>query len=101
MAPEQSLRPEDVDFRADMYALGVTMFHAATGQIPFHAREPARCIELHRTQAVPRPESLNSAIPRVLADLIVEMMAKLPAGRPTSYDALIDRIVAALQLLGV
>ena len=99
MAPEQGLHPEDVDFRADIYALGVTMFHAATGQVPFHAREPARCIELHRTQPIPRPESLNSAIPPVLADLIVEMMAKKAAGRPASYDALIDRIVAALHEL--
>jgi eukaryotic-like serine/threonine-protein kinase len=100
MAPEQSVHPEDVDFRADMYSLGVTMFHAAVGQIPFIARDPARCIELHRTQAVPRPESINAAIPRVLADLIVEMMSKNPAGRPASYDALIDRIVAMLQQLG-
>jgi serine/threonine protein kinase len=76
------------------------MFHAATGQIPFHAREPARCIELHRIQAIPRPESINAAIPRVLADLIVEMMAKSPIGRPASYDVLIDRIVAMLQQLG-
>jgi serine/threonine-protein kinase len=99
MAPEQSLHPEDVDFRADMYSLGVTMFHAATGQIPFHARDATRCIELHRTQPVPRPESINAAIPRVLGDLIVEMMAKNPVGRPVSYDALIGRIGAALQEL--
>jgi serine/threonine-protein kinase len=100
MAPEQSVHPEEVDFRADVYSLGVTMFHAAVGQIPFNAREPARCIELHRTQPVPRPESINPGIPPVLADLIVEMMSKSPAGRPSSYDALIDRMVAALQQLG-
>lgn len=99
MAPEQSLNPGEVDFRADVYALGITMFHAATGQIPFNAREPARCIELHRTHPVPRPESIHAGIPRIVADLIVEMMAKKPSDRPGSYDVLIDRIVAALQEL--
>ena len=100
MAPEQSLNPQDVDFRADMYSLGVTMFHAAVGDIPFRARDAARCIGLHRTQPVPRPESMNPAVPQILADLIVEMMSKSPSGRPVSYDVLIDRIVTALDRLG-
>lgn len=97
MAPEQSLHPENVDFRADVYSLGVTLFHAATGQIPFHAREPARCIELHRTQPVPRPESLNASLPAGVADLIVDMMAKQPGHRPASYGELLERMTTLLR----
>ncbi len=99
MAPEQGVNPEDVDFRADMYSLGVTMFHAAVGQIPFIARDPVRCLEMHRTAPIPRPESANAAVPKMLADLIVEMMAKLPSHRPTSYNSLIERIEKMLASL--
>ena len=97
MAPEQGMHPEDVDFRADVYSLGVTMFHAATGQLPFQARDPSRCIEMHRRKLPARPETINAAVPGVLSELILEMMAKAPHGRPASWDLLIERMEAMLR----
>jgi serine/threonine protein kinase len=35
IAPEQIRTPDQIDFRADMYCLGATLFHAATGHPPF------------------------------------------------------------------
>lgn len=97
MAPEQSVNPEAVDFRSDVYSLGVTMFHCLTGQIPFHAQDASRCIEMHRTQPVPRPEARQPGIPTALADLVVDMMAKSPDARPASYAQLTERLQTILK----
>ena len=88
MSPEQAADPERVDFRSDVYSLGVTLYEAATGSLPFSARDPARCLEQHRTQPVPPPESRAPGIPAALSALLVAMLAKRPEDRPPSYEAL-------------
>jgi serine/threonine protein kinase len=88
MSPEQAADPERVDFRSDVYALGVTLYEAATGALPFPARDAARCLELHRTQPVPPPESRVPGLPPALCALLTAMLAKRPEDRPSSYEAL-------------
>jgi serine/threonine-protein kinase len=88
MSPEQGADPGRVDFRSDVYSLGVTLYEAATGSLPFSAREPARWLEMHRTQAVPPPESRAPGLPPALSALLLAMLAKRPEDRPPSYEAL-------------
>jgi serine/threonine-protein kinase len=88
MSPEQASDPERVDFRSDVYSLGVTLYEAATGSLPFSAREPARCLEMHRTQPVPVPESRAPGLPPALSALLLRMLGKRPEDRPSSYEAL-------------
>jgi serine/threonine-protein kinase len=89
MAPEQSIDSRAVDCRADMYSLGVTLFHAVVGEPPFPLTNRQRVLELHRTAALPRPSSLVSGIPEGLERIILRLTEKTPARRYESYDELL------------
>jgi eukaryotic-like serine/threonine-protein kinase len=88
MAPEQAIAPERVDFRADIYSLGATMFHAATGRPPFPTDDTAACLRLHATAPVPAMQDFAPEAPRVFSELVRWMLSKEPAQRPASYDVL-------------
>jgi serine/threonine protein kinase len=96
MAPEQAVDPERVDFRADIYALGATLYEAAVGAPPFPLGDPARSLEMHAHEPPPPPETRRPGLPPELSALLLRMLAKKPDDRFDSYDALI----AALKHLG-
>src|SRR5262245_3586165 len=104
IAPEQA-RGEPLDMRADIYALGCTLYHLVSGNAPYRREdEPeTRYMEVvmrHLRDPVP---DLETAAPRgcdsELAALCTRMMAKQPAERP-GYDDVVDvleAVVARLQ----
>jgi serine/threonine protein kinase len=97
MSPEQATDPQRVDFRADVYALGVTLYEAATGGLPFPASDPARCLAMHRHQPVPPPAEKAPGLPGGLSALLLWMLAKRPEERPGSYDILETALRTALD----
>jgi serine/threonine protein kinase len=101
MAPEQALTPEQVDFRADIYSLGVTLYHAALGRPPFQGRTPVESISLHQTQPVPAPQDIIPNFPFELSRLLLWMLEKDAANRPASYDQLIEGLEETLQSLAL
>lgn len=101
MAPEVRTHPTSVDARADIYSLGVTLFQALTGSLPFRANDPAGYAELHLNAPPPDPRSLVDSMPDGLADLVLSMLAKRPEDRPASYDVLIEKLRACKALLAL
>ncbi len=93
MAPEQA-RGEKIDLRADIYALGATLFHLVSGHPPFHATTLDDLVTMHATAA--RPPVPRGANPRTqvaaVDRLIARMMAPRPEDRFTSYDELVRAI---------
>jgi tRNA A-37 threonylcarbamoyl transferase component Bud32/tetratricopeptide (TPR) repeat protein len=82
MSPEQAAGDPDVDSRADLYALGCTAYEMLSGQIPFANRTAQRILAAHMTE-VPRDiRELRTDCPPVLAELVMQCLAKDPAARP-------------------
>jgi len=86
-APEQ-LRGEPLDVRADIYAVGATLFYLLTGQPPYDAEDLQDLIARVIHDPVPSPASLVDGIPADLAALTTRCLSKTPDGRPQSYGEL-------------
>jgi tRNA A-37 threonylcarbamoyl transferase component Bud32 len=87
MAPEQITDPDNVDGRADIYALGVIMYEMLTARRPFSNEEDPRQL-LHRIVHEEPPPLMRPEVPHGLAEIILErMMAKRPSDR---YQSMID-----------
>ena len=101
MAPEQAATPELVDFRADIYSLGVTLYQAALGRPPFQGRTPVESISMHQTQPVPPPHELVPTFPFELSRMLLWMLEKDRENRPASYEQLIEGMEETLQSLAL
>ncbi len=82
MAPEQVLGT--ADHRADLYALGGTLYEMATGRLPFEGETPE--IILYRKQHEPPvpPSRFGVALPAAVERLILQLLDPDPAQRPQS-----------------
>ena len=85
-APEQ-LRAADVDERADIYALGGTLFFLLTGRAPFLGGA-AQVIASIASEVPPRVNDLNKSVPRELARVITWTLEKDPSKRPENLNML-------------
>ncbi len=83
LAPEQALGTK-IDHRADLYALGVTLYELTTGVLPFSADDPFTVITQHLHAPVVPPRAKNDQIPPALDNIIVQLLNKDPADRPAS-----------------
>lgn len=76
-APEQTGRMNrPLDYRADFYSLGVTLFEMLTYQLPFISHDPIQLIHSHLSQLPPSPSSINNQIPQVISQIVLKLMAK-------------------------
>lgn len=96
MSPEQALGG-DVDARSDLYGLGATAFYAFSGRVPFDGKSATEILARQVTEAPASLASLGLAVPRKLASLVDRCLAKEPANRFASADALAEQLSAAME----
>ncbi len=96
MAPEQC-RGAQLDYRADLYALGAVLYWALTGQPPFLGDSIVQVIMQHIQQAPVPPTTRNPAIPEALENICLAMLSKNPAERPSSAEAVREALLRALE----
>ncbi len=93
MAPEQLLG-EDVDARADIYAVGVVIYECLTGRTPHTADNPMQLISRVLEQAPLPPHELVPEVPRRLSDAVIAALHRDRGQRPRTMAELHDMLVA-------
>jgi len=88
MSPEQIRGSSEVDQRTDVYAFGVILYEALTGQVPFDADAYSALILEIATGTPKRPRELRKELPAALEDVVLRAMAREPQQRYQTVEQL-------------
>jgi uncharacterized RDD family membrane protein YckC len=91
-APPEQLRGEPLDVRADIYAVGATLYYLLTGQPPFDARDLRDLIERVINQPPASPRRARPDVAPALAAAVLRCLAKDPRDRPATYAELAEAL---------
>ena len=89
IAPEK-VKKEPIDYRADMYSLGGTIYHALTGVAPFEGDDAAAVVRKRFEGAPVPPSKLRPDISPQIDALVLKMLALNPSDRFPSFEALLQ-----------
>lgn len=90
IAPEK-VKKEPVDYRADMYSLGGTLYHALTGVAPFEGDDAAAVVRKRFEGAPKKPSEIRPEISSQIDALIMKMLAMKASDRFPSFEALLTQ----------
>jgi Nif-specific regulatory protein len=94
MAPEV-LRQDRVDSRADLYALGMTLYETVTGALPGYGKAAIDVIRMHLDEEIRPPSSINPRVPHALEEIILKLLEKDPRHRYASAAAMLQAVAHA------
>jgi serine/threonine-protein kinase len=89
MSPEQ-IRSEQVELRTDLYGLGVILFQALTGRLPFEGKTEVEVLIAHCSVSPPALSDVcpDQFFPESLSRLVKSLLEKHPRNRPTIEEFL-------------
>ncbi len=94
MAPELFARALVPDIRSDLYSLGVVLYELLTGRRPFQADDLAELVVEQRQAELLDVRVLRPQLPKSVAMLVRDLMAREPLRRPQTPAELVERLVA-------
>ncbi len=97
ISPEQARGEERIDIRTDIYSLGASLYHMATGTTPFTGANPMVVMTKHVTEFPEPPRKRFAGLSEGFNNLVLKMMEKRREDRPQTPDALIADIELLLR----
>jgi serine/threonine protein kinase len=88
ISPEQAMG-KDVDFRSDIYSLGITLYHMVAKKPPFDGTV-STIMRAHIRESLPNLRELNPNVPEQLVKVIEKMTAKDPNDRYRTCEELFE-----------
>jgi len=96
-APEQSRGMQNLTPACDLYSLGATLFHIATGKPVFEGASAVETMTKHVTERPPDPKKLKPSLPDKFCALLLRLLAKKPEDRCESAAALAGELQALMD----
>lgn len=96
VSPEQA-QGRKLDGRSDLYALGVTLYKAATGDLPFRSNDWFELARMHVEDPPPPPRTRRPDLSTRFERIILRCLAKHPDDRYASADELLAELDAIGQ----
>ena len=103
MSPEQ-VEGAELDGRADLYSVGVSLYELVTGSRPFHGKSDFDIMLAQMRETPPPPIQVNPALPQALNDIIITALEKDPAKRfqtAQEFGTALGKLMAAPELPSV
>ena len=90
IAPEQTGRlNQEVDYRSDIYSLGMVFYLMITGKFPIEAKTSSDWLFFHLAENPVHPKEINEKTPDMVAEIILKMIEKSPDNRYRSVRGLL------------
>jgi tRNA A-37 threonylcarbamoyl transferase component Bud32 len=92
LSPEQA-QGADVDFRTDVYSLGMVLYEMLAGRPPFTGDSPVAVAYQQLSQTAPPPSTQNPRVPPALDAIVLKALAKDPAARQASAEEIREELL--------
>ncbi len=104
ISPEQTGRMNrDLDYRTDLYSLGITFYEMLTGELPFNSTDSLELIHSHIAVTPVSPHQLNNQVPQMVSSIVMKLLAKNAEDRYQSafgVKADLENCLTQLQTTG-
>jgi predicted ATPase/signal transduction histidine kinase len=102
IAPEQTGRMNrSIDYRADWYSLGVTLYELFSGRLPHTSDDPLESVHFHIAGKPAPPIEINADVPQAVSDIIMKLLQKAPEDRYQSAAGIVADLRSCLEQLAL